>query len=219
VVVFANACATARMAEGSAGAGLARAFLERGTQAYIGTWWEVASPAARVFASGFYAAIGEGCPVGAAMARGREAVVRAFGPDDLSWAGYVLYGDPRTRVLLGETTPERKRPRALLLWLGLGIALLLLVPATLDRLDSPPADEATENPAPALGYLTFESDPPGARLYVDGRAEGYAPLTLELAAGSHEVAFELAGYRRWEASAVVDAGRPQKVVARLEVGP
>jgi serine/threonine-protein kinase len=53
-------------------------------------------------------------------------------------------------------------------------------------------------PAPApprLAMLDVKTEPAGAQLKLDGAAQGTAPLSLELAPGSHEISAELAGYR------------------------
>jgi hypothetical protein len=52
---------------------------------------------------------------------------------------------------------------------------------------------------------------------LDGRTVGTTPLTLpEVAAGSHAVRLDLAGYRVWSASTQVTAGQQKKVNASLE---
>jgi len=218
-IVFANACATARAADWNRSTTLVRAFLERGTQAYIGTWWEVASPAAARFAGSFYRSLTSGRSVGRALASARRALVEALGPDEASWAGYVLYGDPRTRW------PGRERPgspsvspRRTTLVASIVLALGVLVPSTLDEWPRSPVEEDQPSER-AVGYLTFESNPTGALVRVDGQPRGTTPCTLELEAGGREITLELAGHRVWEASTVVDPEHPQVIRAQMEENP
>jgi hypothetical protein len=99
-----NACETAAASTPAAGAwkerydifGLARAFLETG--AYLR--WKVGDQGAAAFAQAFYGAFVKGVSLGRALQEGRIACRKATSPDDLSWASYLLYGDPRVRLCL-----------------------------------------------------------------------------------------------------------------------
>ena len=95
-LVFSNACQTSReVAWTGAGVyGLASAFLLAGVRAYVGTQWDVVDGHSEVFAGAFYRALLDGRTLGAAVRKGREAVVAANGEDALAWAAYVVYGDP-----------------------------------------------------------------------------------------------------------------------------
>ncbi len=216
-LVFANACSTARSGEWAGSTSLVRAFLERGTRAFIGTWWEVGSPFAAQFAAAFYRALARGETIGGALAGARKDTQTRFGAEEAAWASYVLYGDPRSR-LYERLEPERSAHRR---WipavLPILVALGILVPSALDHRDMVP--DTVQAPVAENGYLTFESEPAGAVVRVDGEPRGTAPLTLELSEGAHEVSFDLGGYRMWEASAVVDPHKPQIVRARLEALP
>lgn len=216
-VVFANACATARTAEWKRQT-LVRAFLERGTLAYVGTWWEVGSPAASRFAATFYRVLTQGMSVGMALARARSGMLDALGPDDVSWASYVLYGDPRIRLPLESGAPAGPRPGRwpLALSAAAAIALAVLLPSTLGRWGDNGEREMQERVAPARGYLTFESVPEGATVRIDGDPRGTTPCTLEMDEGSHEVTLELPGYRVWEAAAIVDPEHPRVIHTALE---
>jgi serine/threonine protein kinase len=48
-------------------------------------------------------------------------------------------------------------------------------------------------------FLSVESSPPGAQIFVDGTLKGLAPVRLELSAGKHEVRLNLPHYYDWEA--------------------
>jgi CHAT domain-containing protein len=97
VCCFINACDTARVGIGGhsfAAYGLARACLQSGAY-LIGTRWQVADQPAAHFASAFYAALlDRGQPLGLAVRDARLSCRMQF-PEDLAWASYVLYGDPR----------------------------------------------------------------------------------------------------------------------------
>lgn len=105
VLCFVNGCETSRgSASGSTGDfgwdeqfavfGLARAFLESG--AYVlGTRWKLPDDSGSEFARTFYRQfLGQGLPIGKAIAQARVALKEAS-PNDLSWASYVYWGDPR----------------------------------------------------------------------------------------------------------------------------
>jgi hypothetical protein len=215
-VVFANACASARTADWTSSTPMVRAFLERGTQAYIGTWWEVTTPAAAVFASAFYHSLSQGESVGVALARAREQVIHGFGPDEVTWASYVLYGDPQSRLTLpGRSATRTASTARMLILAAILMAMGTLLPSTLSRIGDD-AGVGIEQPAPARGYLTFESEPQGATVWVDGEERGTTPLTLELDEGPHEIALRHPDHQIWEASAVVDPESPQVIRVRME---
>jgi CHAT domain-containing protein len=100
-----NACESAALAGGASRSwrdsydmfGLARSFLETGAY-LIGTRWKVSDEAAKAFAKQFYGDIIAGEAFGKALCDGREACQRGAPEDPLSWASYVLYGDPRVRL-------------------------------------------------------------------------------------------------------------------------
>jgi len=80
-------------------------------------------------------------------------------------------------------------------------------------------------PAPATpatlgrfsGALVVDSRPTGARVYIDGKAAGTTPLSMDdVAAGEHAIRLERDGYLRWTASVRVVAGERNRVTASLE---
>jgi CHAT domain-containing protein len=100
---FMNACETA--ATQSSGStwekrydifGLARAFLETGGY-LIGSRWKVGDDGAAAFAKQFYESLTNGMPLGQATRDARMACQDASDSSDISWASYLLYGDPRLR--------------------------------------------------------------------------------------------------------------------------
>jgi CHAT domain-containing protein len=99
VLFFMNGCETAASRPSSEWKdrynifGLARAFLETGAF-LLGNRWKVGDAAAAAFAQAFYRGILEGLPFGNAVRDARRAC-RDQAHNDLSWASYTFYGDPR----------------------------------------------------------------------------------------------------------------------------
>jgi serine/threonine-protein kinase len=129
------------------------------------------------------------------------------------------------RLPRGGARPEIPLPLVLggalaaLLAVGLGALALRsmrqpepeAVPAPADP--APTAAAALQEPppvaAPTSGTLRVVSEPPGARVLLDGRARGSAPLDLaELAFGKHEVRVEQQGYEPQRRSVELDAEAP-----------
>jgi hypothetical protein len=94
--------------------GIARPFLELGSYV-LATRWKVSDEAAGQFAPRFYTALLDGKPTGEALVEARRAMYDAR-PDDLSWASYIYYGDPRLIIKIdeaalgGEPTPAVNVP-------------------------------------------------------------------------------------------------------------
>ena len=108
VFCFINGCETARSnvdAKDAQGRNiqmnvfsLARALLDTGTY-LLGTRWKVDDTAAKHFASQFYTSLlKEGKPLGHAIQEARRECQKAVAEDDLAWASYILYGDPRVLI-------------------------------------------------------------------------------------------------------------------------
>ncbi len=75
--------------------GLVHAFLTAGVKHYIGTLWEIPDVVGEVVASEFYRHIKEGAAVGEALRQARRGTMQKFEGENIFWAGYVLYGDPK----------------------------------------------------------------------------------------------------------------------------
>ncbi len=56
------------------------------------------------------------------------------------------------------------------------------------------------------GARTIRSIPAGARIEVDGRAEGVTPVTVRLPAGIHHLRLERTGYRTWSGPLPIEGG-------------
>ncbi len=121
-LVFSNACQTGKTEawtgqEEAEIYGLANAFLIAGVQHFIGTFWEIMDTPSAEFAVAFYHALTSGGTIGRALLSARKEMMRRFGPENLIWASYLLYGDP-TRPFFGkpktlsDATPAGKEAKA-----------------------------------------------------------------------------------------------------------
>lgn len=68
---------------------------------------------------------------------------------------------------------------------------------------------------PAKGTVNLETTPPGAKVYVDGRLVGNAPLDLSLPIGKHEMRVDLEGYYDWAAQVLFKRGKKNLQVKLL----
>ena len=67
------------------------------------------------------------------------------------------------------------------------------------------------------GSLFVASNPPGARVFIDGRAVGTAPARIpEVPIGSHVVRLELPDHRIWSTSTRIARGQETRVTGSLE---
>ncbi|MBU6999379.1 MAG: CHAT domain-containing protein [Theionarchaea archaeon] len=88
-VVFLNGCGSARTFSHNIG-GLAKVFLEKGAFSFIGSVWNIHDRTAADMAGEFY----KNCfqhPVGEALRLARE---KCYTAGDITWAAFVMYGDP-----------------------------------------------------------------------------------------------------------------------------
>jgi TonB family protein len=148
-----------------------------------------------------------------------------------AWSGAAeIHPDSTMRpqpVAAAPSKPPRARPGIpLALVLGGAAAALVVVALGAWLLRPQPQEPASPVPAPesapseapeapppapvaAFGSLRVVSDPAGARVLVDGRARGRAPLELaELAFGSYEVRVEQSGYEPQKRRVELDETAP-----------
>ena len=78
--------------------GLASSFILGGALGLIGTLWPIFDEGAAEFASTFYESLLAGQSLGEAMRLARLRV-RESRPHDVTWASFVLYGDPTLSIL------------------------------------------------------------------------------------------------------------------------
>ena len=100
LLVFSNSCeagATAQWStahyEGQA-FGIGSAFLLAGVKNYIGTFWIVQDEESVHFSATFYRSLAAGQSLGEALSAARQNGIHTRGWNSLSWASYMLYGDP-----------------------------------------------------------------------------------------------------------------------------
>ncbi len=208
-VAFFNTCSTASHEAWRSPLGIMEVLISRGTRACIAPVWDVASGAAAHIALAFYEHLLSGDTFGEALRKARVALTRDGDPADPTWAAYALYGDPMSGLEGGEApgTGRRHAGAALRVVFALVIALaLILSPKTVER-RMPGVVAPVE-----VGYVILESDPPDARIFVDGEEVGLTPAAVEVSVGEHQVAIMKRGYRRWQAS--VDVKKSPETVVR-----
>ncbi len=122
LLVFSNSCQAGVTAAWQSGAryegqafGIGSAFLLAGVSNYIGTFWVVHDEESVAFASAFYERLTVGQSLGAALLEARQTLSAQSGGQSLTWASYLLYGDPCFTLLAtphdysipaGSTTPR-----------------------------------------------------------------------------------------------------------------
>ncbi len=106
LLVFSNSCqagATAAWQESlryeEQAFGIGSAFLLAGVKNYIGTFWVVQDEESVLFATIFYQHVAAGLSLGEALLRARHEVITQRGWQSLTWASYMLYGDPSFTLL------------------------------------------------------------------------------------------------------------------------
>jgi CHAT domain-containing protein len=99
-LVFANACSSNPAAPREAVADAARSLMLAGVPAYLCTLAELHDEGSAAFSASFYRAVLRGATLGRAVSAARTALM---GRHPVTWANYVLYGDPAL-VLFGAST-------------------------------------------------------------------------------------------------------------------
>jgi hypothetical protein len=92
-------------------------------------------------------------------------------------------------------------------------------PAARTRTAPPTLPQASGTLARYRGSLAINSDPPGARVLLNGQVVGSTPLLLrDLPAGSCVVRIEAEGYETWSTAARIVADQRARVSATLQRG-
>jgi CHAT domain-containing protein/tetratricopeptide (TPR) repeat protein len=109
LLVFSNSCQAGATSGWKSGYhyeghafGIGSAFLMAGVRNYIGTFWVVHDEESALFAATFYQGVVDGLSLGEAQLRARHEIIRQRGWKSLTWASYMLYGDPAFTLF----TPE-----------------------------------------------------------------------------------------------------------------
>jgi hypothetical protein len=108
-LVFLNACQSGRTANEERpqvvehylqkpAEGLASSFIYGGALGCIGALWPIYDRPAAEFAIEFYSKVLEGYMIGEAMRRARIRIKEAY-PTQITWAAFILYGDPTFRLV------------------------------------------------------------------------------------------------------------------------
>jgi len=100
-LVFSNACNSALALEHPEFSdyhertySLASAFLFSGVRHYIGSVWRLEDSAGLIFARKFYEELIKGKTIGESLRLSRHELLKEYGITNISWASYILYGDP-----------------------------------------------------------------------------------------------------------------------------
>jgi len=86
---------------------LANAFLLNGVQHFIGSFHDVFDSTSVDMGIAFYRLLLQGRSVGEALRSARGEVIESHGEQDLTWASYVLYGDPTTAYIRHLSSEEK----------------------------------------------------------------------------------------------------------------
>jgi serine/threonine-protein kinase len=82
---------------------------------------------------------------------------------------------------------------------------------------SAPAASSTDAPAALLGRVVIHTDPPGARILVDGKPTSYrSPVNFALAPGRHQITVENDGYASATTDVIVEANHSAQVRLEME---
>lgn len=118
LLVFSNSCEAGAVAtrrggyryEGHA-LGIGNAFLRAGVHSYVGTFWVIHDAESVRVATECYRALAGGATLGTALQGARRAAADAATGGGLTWASYVLYGDPSFAPMPDPTsTPAAAEP-------------------------------------------------------------------------------------------------------------
>jgi MYXO-CTERM domain-containing protein len=94
LLVFANACSSSPGSRTGENTDAARALMRVGAASYLCTLWKLHDEGSGAFSAAFYRAILAGETLGTAVTEARTALL---GAHPITWANYVLYGDPALR--------------------------------------------------------------------------------------------------------------------------
>ena len=112
-LVFTNACQSGLTEKWSTGErlfGLANALFTAGVRHYIGGTRDLFDRMSASFAEEFYRQLLTNHSVGEALRQARIKSIRRYGEENLTWASYVLYGDPAFRYFEVGTPLMKEAP-------------------------------------------------------------------------------------------------------------
>lgn len=200
---------------------MANAFLLSGVTHYIGTCRDILDEHSGYFAQTFYQNLIMGDSIGRAVQKARLGIRQKFGKNSVFWASYLLYGDPSTRYLPGETThqkevgpelrktKEKKEPtvpsKSLFKWLVFfvfGIVAIVIIKLLFPKPEKTPAQqsqqaitsETTKNLSKKPN-LIIQSIPSEASVFYKQKILGTTPLQKYLPPGNYQLSIQKYGYQ------------------------
>ena len=181
-LVFTNACQSGRTESWSSSErlyGLANAFLVSGVRHYIGGSRDLFDRASAAFAEEFYRQLMKNQSVGEALRQARIRSIRRYGEENLTWASYVLYGDPGFRYFESGALPEpesrRFEPRSTKT-IAVALAAVLLVALAAFIFGHVWSDRAERTRLAREGFTFIHRGQPAEAEKAFSALEGKSPL-------------------------------------------
>jgi CHAT domain-containing protein len=140
-LVFSNACHSAKVTADLLDSdyqekaySLASAFLFSGVRHYIGTIRKIEDSASLNFAQEFYTQLISGRSVGESLRIARLSLIKEDSLASMSWASYLLYGDPNFVLLRAKAKPAPLNLKKELIWhkykkhlIGISLAMFVIL--------------------------------------------------------------------------------------------
>jgi len=112
LLIFSNACQSARSeswrndeTNKTSFFDMAHSFISSGVRHYIGTFWNIPDMKGKDFAHYFYQSLLDGKTIGKSIKLARTKMNQST-QSDISWASYLLYGDPTTTYFRGNNNDK-----------------------------------------------------------------------------------------------------------------
>lgn len=143
---------------------------------------------------------------------------RVAPPTGTEWLQIMATAQPVTGIwgefsaevpfpLLGED-PEAWRMR-------LQVQIQGLIPEPIERAFDFTSFQIVSGPAPGYGTLQVSTNPPSAKLYVDGVFRGWTPRSVMLTTGTHQVLIKKDGYQDYTTSVYILPGGTRTLTVNL----
>lgn len=117
-LVFSNACHSAKVITDlmdtdyqEKNYSLASAFIFSGVRHYVGAIRKIEDAISLGFAKEFYTQLIKGYPVGECVRRSRMKLIEEYGITAISWASYLLYGNPNFILFKAKSKPPIAMPK------------------------------------------------------------------------------------------------------------
>lgn len=115
VIAFINACETSKLGNWQQYlyekkmVGIANSFISAGVRCFIGASWPIHDVAATHFAVELYKNLAWGDDVGLSALKARNSIFEKFSKNEISWASFILFGDPDLKIALGKRAIANKQ--------------------------------------------------------------------------------------------------------------